>query len=128
MYCPVRRTAVEAAGCVFEHAPEVADGRARYRQSLQPTLWGAYLQAIGSVLAEQREQTVIGVSADVSLHVETLQHWLARVTEQVKEDQRIAGIARGETVGFQSQTKGDALHQPMANTGGCVQVPQQRPM
>lgn len=123
---PVRRAAVEAAGHAFEHVSEVADERARYRRSLQPTLWGAHLQAADGVLVEQREQAVVGVFADAPLHVEALRHWLARVIEQAEEDQRIAGIARGEVVGFQSQTEGDALHQPVADAGGCVQVLQQR--
>ncbi len=77
--------------------------------SIQPR-GGAHLQAADAVLAQQRQQAVVGVLADAVAHVEALGHRPARVEKDAEQDQRIGGVAAREVVLGQLERAGDGGH------------------
>ena len=84
--------------------------------SIQPSR-RVHLQAADGVLAQQREEAVVGVLADAVAHVEPRRDRPARVVEDAKEDQRVGGVAAREVVGRQVERARDALHDAMPERG-----------
>ena len=89
----------------------------RHRRRLDPALARVHLQAADGILAQQREEAVVGVLADAVAHVELRRDRPARVVEDAKEDERVGGVAAREVVGRQVERAGDALHDAVAERG-----------
>jgi len=113
----MRRAPIQPAGHAVEHVADVADEGILDRRRLDPAGGGAHLQAADAVLAQQRQEAIVGVLADAVAHVKALGHGPARVEKDPEQDQRIGGVAAREVVLGQFERAGDAGHDPMAERG-----------